>query len=663
MRRFRSTILVLLLVVLLGVTRWLVPERPLDYTGPRALLDAVFALGLLGLVLLLAGSLGLKVLGWLRVRRLSLLEKTVFALPLGLGIMAYGILALGLLGWLHPWAILLWLALVGVFTWREWSELVSQFPGWLLHQLRTLKNPELGEKTILLFSGLILGFSLLHALTPPWYYDSLMYHLQAPRLFLEAGRILLLPDLWQANGPFTIEMLYVLGLAWGSDSFARLLHLAYSTLLVLAVFGFGRRYLGRWEAWVAVALLVGVPILPFWAFAAYADMAWTLYGFLALYALMLWKERSKQRWLLLAGLMMGWALGSKYLALGGLGVLGLWLLWQGRHIGWKQALGSGLTFGAIALAIALPWYAKNLLWSGNPFYPFLLGGVEWDRERLDLLMAYLHSFGVGRRVIDYLLLPWNLYIQNVRFGALGAAIEIPGLLLPLALLYPFGARRRVMDAVACMAGLRFLVWAMGSQQTRFLLPLFPALALLAASALVSLARRFQTRWKGTMPLVYVIAGLAVSLTLVFQMGVFGNMLPTNVIVGRESKSEFLKHRLGNFTTLQFVQQNLSSDERALMMWNGMGYYCGTRCLPDADHLNWTRLIDSTSTPTAVATQLKERGITHLLFDEREAEYFQRHDPTGQHQRALEFFVQEFLPSCAEEVYRDSYMLLVEIDCR
>lgn len=109
-------------------------------------------------------------------------------------------------------------------------------------------------------------------------------------------------------------------------------------------------------------------------------------------------------------------------------MLGLWILWQDRHMGWKQALGSGLAFGASALAVALPWYAKNLLWSGNPLYPFFLGGVEWSRDRLDMLMAYLESFGVGRRVIDYLLLPWNPYFRNAHFGTLGVGLEIPGLL-------------------------------------------------------------------------------------------------------------------------------------------------------------------------------------------------------------------------------------------
>ena len=662
MKRLQSVIVLGVLVMLLGGTRWLFPERSMTYTGPRAILDAAFALGLLGLVLLLAGGLGWKVLRRLGLRELTALERAVFALPLGLGILAYGVLALGLLGLLDSRALLFWLLAVGIMSWSEWSELVARLPGWMSCQLRGFRGLRWGEKAILLVGGLVLGLSLLHALTPPWDYDGLMYHLLAPRLFLQAGQILPLPDTWQANGPFTIEMLYTLGLAWESDTFAKLLHYVFAICLVLATFGFAQRHQGRTEAWIAVALLLGIPILPNWAPTASADMAWALYEFLALYALMLWRARQENHLLLMSAWMMGFALGCKYLALGGLGTLGVWILWQGRGTGWGKAIRYGLAFGGLAMLVALPWYAKNWLLTGNPLYPFVFGGLDWDAERLGYLMAYLQSFGVGRRFVDYLLLPWNLYAQNTQFGTLGIMLEIPGLLLPAAILYPSGRRRRVLNAVACITGMHFMAWAVGSQQTRFLLPIFPALALLGASGLLSLVRRLQVRWKWAVASTYILVGVALSATLLLQVVMFGVVQPTDVILGRQSKSEFLKQRLVDFTALQFVQNNLSLEERALMMWDGMGYYCDARCLPDADQSNWTRLIDATSTPIETAARLQAKGVTHLLFNRREAEFLLHHDPTGHHEQALGFFQVEFLPACAEVIYHDEKTLVAKVSC-
>jgi hypothetical protein len=489
-----------------------------------------------------------------------------------------------------------------------------------------------------------------------------MYHLPGPQLFLEAGRILLLPDIWQANGPSTTEMLFTLGLAWRSDVFAKLVHLSYAVCLILATFAFGRRFAGRVEGWTAVVLILGIPILPLWSTSAYTDIAWALYEFLALYALALWQASRDRRWLVISGLMMGWALGSKYLALGGLGVLGLWVLWQERPRGWKRMLASCMLWGVTAMLIASPWYVKNWLLSGNPLYPFVFGGVGWSSDRLNQLMEYLRYFGVGRSFLDYLLLPWNMYAHSTQFGTTNAAFDIPGLLLPLALLYPLRPRDRILDSIACISAMRFATWAIGSQQTRFLLPIFPPLAVLAASVLVWIAQRLKARWRASEPLAFLLASSAVLLTLLVQMALFYVLPPTDVLLGLESRHAFLQRRVVNYAALQFVQQHLTDEDRVMMMWDGRGYYCDARCLPDADQSNWTRLVDSEFDPLSVAARLRSKGVTHLLLNHQDAQFFLDHDPAGRHRQALEFFLREFRPACTEDMYRDEGITLVRLTC-
>jgi len=124
--------------LLLGTVRWLFPERSIAYTGPRALLDVGFALGLLALVLLLAGGLGRKVQRKFKIEGLTRLEQVVFGLPIGLGMIAYGVLALSLAGLLQPWAILLWLILVTIWSWREWREIRNKKSTVIATQLNTI---------------------------------------------------------------------------------------------------------------------------------------------------------------------------------------------------------------------------------------------------------------------------------------------------------------------------------------------------------------------------------------------------------------------------------------------------------------------------------------------------------------------------------------------
>lgn len=662
MAQIRSVLFVVILALLLIAVRWLLPGLPANYAGPLAIVEPVFALGLLALLLLLAGSLGWKALHWLALTNLSGLEQAVMTLPLGLGMVAYGVLALGLAGFLRPVAIFIWLLAVGVWTHKEWSTLVSGLPRWVSGQLGTLRKLGCGERAVLAVAALLLIATLLHALTPPWDYDGLMYHLTGPQLFLQAGRILLLPDLWQANGPLTTEMLFTIGLAWGSDILAKLIHLTYGIWLMLATFAFGQRFQGQKEGWTAIALMFGVPLLPMVSSEAYVDVTWALYEFLSLYAISCWQEKRDRRWLLAAGLMMGAALGSKYLALGGLGVLGLWVLWQERRAGGREALASVMLLGLPAILVAFPWYAKNWFLSGNPFYPFILGGTGWTSDRLGQLMEYLNSFGVGRSLSDYLLLPWNLYTQNKRFGTINAAFDIPGLLFPLATLYVLRPRDRIMNSIACLSAMRFLVWAVGSQQTRFLLPIFPPLALLGASVLVWAGPRLRNRWQASRPLLLLLTGSPILFTLFLQAAFCFVLPPTSVLLGLESRDDFLHLRVVNHSAVRFVQANLSDKERVMMMWDGRAYYCDARCLPDADQSNWTRLVNSESNPVSVAAHLRSAGITHLLLNEQDAEFFLGHDPAGRHRQALEFFLQAFRPACTEELYRDDIMTLVRVTC-
>ena len=184
------------LLFVFGIFRYIFPERSMDYTGVRALSDGFFALGLLALILLLGGGVGLKIIRWLRVLPLSYLETIVFVVPIGLGVFSYGILALGLLGLLEAQYLILWFAILFIWSSREWWELASTGTNKLREAFRTIKRINIGKKLLLLSFLLIFILTVFQALTPPWDYDGLMYHLQGPRLFLDSGKILPLPDTW-----------------------------------------------------------------------------------------------------------------------------------------------------------------------------------------------------------------------------------------------------------------------------------------------------------------------------------------------------------------------------------------------------------------------------------------------------------------------------------
>jgi hypothetical protein len=653
-------------ILVVGAVRILFPERSLVEPGPRALLDSGFALSLLIFVLILSNGLGQKLFCWAVPSNTLKSEQLVYGTTLGLGLLASGVFFLGLLGLFNLWALVIWLLVIAFVVGVDLGKEVAQIYDEALNLFGRLRSENFLRKFFTLIVATISTLSIFQCLTPPWDYDGLMYHLQGPKLFLQAGKMVLLPDLWQANGANLVDMLYLVGLALESDSFAKLINLAFAILLLIAVFSFGRRYLNPPGGALAAVLLLGVPVYGIWASWAYSDYSWAIFEFLSLTSLLAWVEKRNWKLLILSSILMGFALGSKYLALESLVIFDVLVFWFGRKKGLKTAFLSAAGFAGMSLLVGSPWYIKNLILSGNPVFPFVLGGPSWGRVRLDLLMGFLYSFGAGRGIPDFILLPINLFRQNMRFAGFMGAIEFPNpvfMFLPLYLwTRSFEAGdNRVLDILACVTVVRIAVWFLGSQQTRFLLPVFPIISVLVSDVLIKLSKRIFSPKLGEHFLTGFTAinlGLALfTSSLYFKIS---NPLP--VIFGRESKDTFLRGNLNGYSAVQFINSNLSSSDRVLMLWDGRGYYCNDRCLPDPEQSQWVRLYLENPRLSTIVQTLKGRGINHILVSLSDAKFLMDHDLSGQHQQAMEFLENEFIPACGSLIFSDEWSQLYAIQC-
>jgi len=278
------------------------------------------------------------------------------------------------------------------------------------------------------------------------------------------------------------------------------------------------------------------------------------------------------------------------------------------------------------------------------------------------MATYVRSFGAGRRLVDYLLLPWNLLVRHDRFGTFMAGAEFPSPLYVLAPFYRWAGFSKALSIIAVVSLVRFGIWAASLQQTRHLLPIFPLLSVLSAAVLCRVAALPALQRWGRPLVAGVLAGV-VATSLLFLGLVTLRTWPLAVIAGAESKDAFLRRVLYDYPVLRAIQAQLQPGQRALLLWNGRGYYCDARCLPDAEPSLWTRLTLDQADPRAVAGRLAGLGITHLVFGLQDVGFWLQHDPDGQHRRAAEFFVREFVPACAQPVYADPEATLYEIVCR
>ncbi|NDK11734.1 MAG: hypothetical protein COY42_08470 [Armatimonadetes bacterium CG_4_10_14_0_8_um_filter_66_14] len=595
--------------------------------GPiQPVADLLFFL-LVGLV---SVGLGGQLLRWLRTEPAGLCEAVALGGALGLAVLAYTVWGVAALGFLYPavgWGVLALAALVGG---RRAARVVvgalaRVHPGW-----RHVRVPEAFLWVCLLS---VLAAGLVKSLAPPvandW--DALQYHLAFPKIYVAHHRLLQLPFSTHSYFPFTMEMLYTLGLLVRSVAAAKLFHFLTACLLAATMLAWGQRLGGRLVGLIAASVFLSTPVVFSELGSGYVDLGLSCYAVAALYALSRWQEGGKGRWHLVAGVFAGVCLGIKYTGAVTLAFVlfaGALHVVRSRRSLWTQ----WALLGIVAILVGGPWYLENQLQTGNPVYPFLyerFGGVRWDQTRADAYSAEQHTYGTGRGLVDLVKLPWNVTMwpwnhdpsRGLRYEVQPVSSSTPGPLY-LALLLPFLFLRPKPGGVrlcAAAAAFHLLAWFALMHYLRYLLP---CLAMTA----VCLGWTVRELWLRTASAKLGFAAAAAVALFVplggwFALGLTGPAW--QVVSGSVSADEYRTRYLDTYAAAQFANQFLPADAKLITYGEPRGLYLDRDYLwGEPDH---SALLDYSKVKTRADLWrlFAGRGITHVLVN---TTYFNLNDP-------------------------------------
>lgn len=640
----------LVTVALLSIVcRAVVAAAPLTTVHPLAAFANLGDIVLVLLTLMLGYCLGTRALRLFGLP-LERAELIASATVLGLGLLAYGCLLLAFVGLYRPPVLIGALLLSTLLLRDDLQRLVGTFVRIGRDVRAQIGAAGRGALGLMLLIALALFASALGALTPPHHFDALAYHLTAPARFLQTGRLAPLPDVPYGNLPLTVELLYGVGLAFGSDAFAQLLHLAFGLLTALTLWSLARRSFDRVTAWLAVALFLGTPLVTVWARVANVDLPLACFLLLAVLAIVRAGEVSAEqarRWAILAGIWGGFALGTKYQALFAVPILALLLVVDAARArrGWRDMVVRLALFCGPLLLIAAPWYLKNWLLLANPLWPLFVGGQGFDRLAVELTDYFSRGMVISpRTALGYALLPLRVYTR----GSIEAPLTILNplyLLLPLLLLLP--ARRAILYPLAMSAGIA-IGWALGFQELRYLLPICAPLSLAAATVLCAGLRRPALR-HAVLPTLYLAVLLGTGTTLLHV----GADRPLAVIMGFESRDSYLRQNLATgptYRAMSFLGARLQPGDVVRFFDDAQIYYVPYRT--ETDHLDVAliRLMVSSPTPEAALATLRAEGVTYLVVNEGNIRYREQFDPEGRLAAAYAAFVR-VTPSL-EQIYQD-----------
>jgi len=442
-----------------------------------------------------------------------------------------------------------------------------------------------------------VGANVVGTLAPPSFIDALVYHLFIARAYLRAGGIVELPAIWQSYQPLGVEMLYTLGLSLHGDLLAALTHTGLGVLAAAGTWLLGRRVAGSVAGLLAAAIFYCTAMIAWESTSCFVELGITAFSTLGYYALLRWSDDENPRWLVTAALLMGVAgickLTAVQFPLVASGIVG-WLSWR-RQRGLGVIVKRAAGFLGISLSFGLPWYLHSYLWVGNPLYPFAVGIFGPNPEYQDIWFILSH-YGPGHGLRELLLAPWHLFSSGASFESGQYLSPIPFIFAPLILLRLKAARDR--QVLAAAIGMGFVLWLASAHIARYLIPLQPLLAVLAADAVCSLAATSLYRRR----LMVVTGALFLGFGAVTTLLVLRSLAP--VVLGRESVEAYLARTAVFYTTYRQVMADVP-DSGLILTNQGPTYYLDRRHVRALDR-------DILAGPERLSKVLAGGPYTHIL---------------------------------------------------
>jgi hypothetical protein len=275
-------------------------------------------------------------------------------------------------------------------------------------------------------------------------------------------------------------------------------------------------------------------------------------------------------------------------------------------------------FGAVAVVVGAPWYIRNLVNTGNPFYPAfygIFGGRDWSAELNHSFKIWVQNEKrpLGNSFLKFILVPWEFTINGEKYnaGRIGYGPVFLTFCPAIPVLFLKKDNRRLYGYILLFSLVFSAAWFwMAYQRARHLLPIMPGISIVISGVII------HCLWHGVRLLKYVTA-IFVGIALLFNLGIniIFNSQFVPVVLGMQTKDEYLTSQLWNYKDVLWVNANLSKEDRLLLMNRTICYYLEIEYFhassTNQGRIDWVN-IKSVDELVKILHNIK---ITHLFLDE------------------------------------------------
>jgi 4-amino-4-deoxy-L-arabinose transferase-like glycosyltransferase len=514
---------------------------------------------------------------------------------------------------------------------------------------------------------LLLTLAILAAV-PPVSRDALTHHLAVPKLFIQQGGIVEIPEVVFSYYPMNLDLLYMVPLYFGNDILPKYIHMAFGLLTAWLIYAYlfdrtGRRIYGL----LGIIFFLSLPVIVKLSITVYVDLGLIFFSLAALLSMFKWARSGfRVRYLLISAVCCGLCLGTKYN-----GLISFFLLTcfvpvlsmrrnadattralgddrsqsgtseTGRTI---RALGYGVLFLSISLMVYSPWMLRNYHWKGNPIYPLhhsLFQSLGWAAppakvEKKPVSIAEdqkksetLNHFGIRRLVygesfLETFSVPLRVFFQgqddNPRLfdGRLNPYL----ILLPVFAFWGISRGRRIRkieSALMAAFSVSYLLYAffMIDMRIRYISPIIPPLVILSVLGIRELISRAGKPRKRAhrifgIGLVIGVTGVLLGVNAVYIVKQFEVVRPFEYLSGRIDRDAYITRYRPSYPAMQYINAHLPDDSKILGVYIGNRIYHSDRKMISSNNLIDKVLAESDSVESLVAA-LQRQGVTHILI--------------------------------------------------
>ncbi|MEJ5359921.1 MAG: phospholipid carrier-dependent glycosyltransferase [Desulfobacterales bacterium] len=501
-----------------------------------------------------------------------------------------------------------------------------------------------------LLAGLILGIALLAAV-PPVDRDALTHHLAVPKLYLQHGGIVELPEIEFSYYPMNLDLLYLIALFLGNDILPKYIHFAFGLLTAFLIYlHLFRRLRSRFWGLAGAVFFLSLPVVVKLSITVYVDLGLIFFSTAALLSLLQWAESGMGwRWMLVSAISCGLALGTKYNGLITFFLLSALVPFLAARSA-KQASPRILlrtacwtaAFIAISLTVFSPWMIRNVLWTGNPIYPLYNGvfrswnpvgetrieepaipaGEEGSSQGMGHFVARRLVF--GESALETFSIPLRIFFQgeddNPKYfdGRLNPALFLFSLIAFWAW-GRLGPRERTERIVLAGFSLFYLLYTFFTvdMRIRYVGPIVPPLVILSVYGMKEalhlpgrLGMGRKTGRQAAIPLVLLALVFAPNGAYIARQ--FEIVRPLDYLTGLVSRDDYIARHRKDYPAFRFINAALPEDAKILGLYMGNRLYYSDRLLVFGDRF-FEESLSGAQSAADLAARILEKGFSHILL--------------------------------------------------